>query len=214
MESRTSASRWRVVLLAATRLAGLYAIGTALLLLPFFLVFEGTPQGLRDLIEFAKPIAFAFALAFILLAVARRAGLVALWLLLGALWVLILHDSVVGHTDFAGVFVAWSALAIPLAILGGLGVPATLRLRLGPWNPAALTLAMMVWAALLVPALALSVPSFSLLALSEVGYRLAFGIGRFIWGPAALLIVALSIVHVWAGTAPIKADPLSNRDDW
>ena len=214
MLSRNSGSRWRVVLLAAARLAGLYALGTALLLLPLLVGVGGLHQTLQDLKEVAIPIAFGFGIAFILLALARRAGLVALWLVLAAMWVWALRQSalVVGESltpDLAMIFVVWSTLAIPLGVLGALGVPATFRIPLGPWRPTALSVIGVLWTALLIPALALLVlPAFDVHPLREAAvYRIGGTVAWFTWAPGALLISALSIAHVWVGIAPLKVEP-------
>jgi hypothetical protein len=85
MSSRSSRS-WRLVLLAAARLASIYAIASALLLLPLVLWFDGPAEVVRNLKDYATPVAVAFGVAFAVLAVARRAGFVALWLALTAIW--------------------------------------------------------------------------------------------------------------------------------
>ena len=209
MLSRTAALRWRTVLLAAARLAGLYALGTTVLLLPFFIVLERPALALGALGEFAMPIGFAFAVAFVLLAAARRAGLVALWLVLAGLWALALRASVVGYTEeFAIAFVFWSALAIPLALLGGIGVPATLRVRVGRWRLTVLSLTVILWTALLIPALArFAEPAFRVLYYPQPDVTPLSSLKWFAWALGAPLLVALSIAHIWVGTAPAKVKP-------
>ena len=215
MRSRRSAWRCRIVLLAAARLAGLYALGTAVLLLLSFIALEGPPQAREGFTKFAAPVAFAFALAFILLAVARRVGLVALWLTLGTLWGVSFRDIVVNPMDSAAAFVAWSNLAIPLAFLGGLGVRTTLRIGLGRSKPAVLTVTVALWVALLVPTLAMSILHNRWLDFwyHSVEYRIPKDFPRLIWAVGPPIISALSIAHVWVGTALPKVEALSNRDD-
>jgi hypothetical protein len=211
MGSRSTAPRWRVVLLAAVRLASLYAIGVALLLFPVFVGLNGPFRLLRNLTEFATPVAFGFGIAFLLLAVARRSGLIALWLLLATLWAAILRD--LAHyrfaEDLAQVFVGWSTFAIPLAVLGGLGASAILRIRVGRWKPTARSVTMGLWAALLIPAVAvLFVSQSQIHPLHEAAaVRIAGDVAWFTWAPGVFLIVALSIAHVWVGTAPAKIEP-------
>lgn len=208
MRSRRSASRCRIVLLAAARLAGLYALGTAVLLLLSFIALDGPPKAREDFMEFAAPIAFAFALVFVLLAVARRVGLVALWLTLGTLWGVSFRDIVVNPMDSAAAFVAWSNLAIPLAFLGGLGVPTTFRIGLGRSKPAVLTVTVALWVALLVPTLAMSILHNLWLDFwyHSVEYRIPNDFPRLIWAVGPPIISALSIAHAWVGTALPKVE--------
>ena len=209
MWSRNSRTRWRLVLLAAVRLASIYAIAAGLLLLPLWLWQDGQPQALQDLTVYAAPVGVVFGVAFVLLAVARRAGFVALWLVLGALWAWILRQLAPGYpSQMVGAFVVWSALAIPLALLGGVGVPAVLRVRLGRWKPSAVAVTVVVWAALLIPALALWVlPEFGLHPLQHAAIdRLVGDVAWFVWAPGAPLVLVLSLAHVWVGTAPAKVE--------
>ena len=204
MSSQDRPARWQVVLLAAARLAALYAVAVALLLLPIFAWQGRSPHSVHHLMQYAIPSAFVFGVAFVLLAAARRAGFVALWLLLAALWILILHDVVAQYpSDIITAFVGWSALAMPLAILGGLGVPRTLRIQIGRWGSSAVSVAAVLWAALLIPAVIVFVsPALPLHPLQQAALdRQAGEVAWFVWAPGALLISMLCLAHVWVGTA-------------
>src|SRR5688500_12101500 len=128
MSSRNSRSRWQLVLLAAARLASMYAVATALLLLPLVLWQDGPQELIRHLRSYATPVGIMFGVAFVLLALARRAGFIALWLVLGTVWAWMLRELAPGYAhEMDSAFVVWSALAVPLALLGGFGVPTVLR---------------------------------------------------------------------------------------
>jgi hypothetical protein len=204
MSSQDRGARWHLVLLAAARLAALYAIAVALLVLPLFLWQRRSLHHVHHLLGYALPSAFVFGVAFVLLAVARRAGFVALWVVLAGLWILILHGVVAAYpSDIISAFVGWSALAIPLAVLGGLGVPPTLRIQIGRWGGSAVSVAAVLWAALLTPALMVFVsPALPLHPLHYAALDRQVGeVAWFVWAPGALLISMLCLAHVWVGTA-------------
>ena len=209
MLPQNSGARWQVVLLAALRLASLYAIAVALLLLPPLLWYDGPTKFVQDLKGYTMPVGVAFAVAFGLLVVARRAGFVALWVVLGGLWALILREAGNGYSSqLPTAFLLWSAFALPLGLLGGLGVPAVLRISLGRWKPNAVVVALGLWAALLVPALALFLhPWLGLHPLQHAAIdRMAGAVAWFVWAPGPPLIAALSGAHVWTGTAQVKVE--------
>ena len=210
MVSDRLAANWRRVVLAAVRLAGLYVIGVVLMLLPFMLLPGGGIPAFRELARLAAPAGILFAVAFLLLAIARRAGFVALWLLLAGLWTLVLVVRELPIDVMIG-FVGWTVLAFPLHVLGALGVPSALRVRLGRASLRATTAAMILWAVLLIPAVVvLYTSSFVAHPLDEAAaYRMAGLVAPFVWGPAPFLIAALSLAHVWTGTA--RAGTTSQR---
>jgi hypothetical protein len=202
MPSADGATSWRRVFLAAARLGGLYVIGVALMLTPFMLLPGGGLPGLRDLVRLAAPAGILFAVAFILLALARRAGFAALWVLLTGLWtaMLIAHEMPI---DIMVGFVAWSVFAVPLHVLGALGVPSSLHLRIGRWRLRAATTGTVLWLVLLIPAAALlsQNPFFVFPLELPVWYRVAGFLAPFVWAPTPFLIASLSAAHVWSGTA-------------
>ena len=194
-------ARWRTVLLAAARLAGLYAVGVALLLIPV-LLFPGGLSALREIPIVALPTGILFVLAFLVLAVARRVGFAVLWLLLVGLWTTVLLGHGVAIEIVIG-FVGWSALALPLHALGALGVTSGFRLTMGRLSVSLSTMVSILWAGALLPAIALLYTSpFFMHPLEEAAsYRVASSLARFIWAPAPFVFAVVSLAHVWLGTA-------------
>jgi hypothetical protein len=47
--------------------------------------------------------------------------------------------------------------------------------------------------------------------LQEAAYRIAAEFWLFMWAPGTLLIVALSIAHVWVGTAWANVEAVNGR---
>ena len=203
MSLQTSIPRWRTVIVAAARLAGVYTLIAIPLLLPWIFT-DGLPD-LSILARYALPVGFLFLAAFTVLTVARRAGFIVLWVLLTVLWAhfMTLVDM---PSEILVAFVFWSALAIPLALLGVLGVTEAFRLPLGRWRPSARALLMSLWSALLIPTIAfLFLPAFGLHPLREAPVeRIAGSVAWILWAPAPVLIAALAIAHVWTGTAQSK----------
>ena len=105
---------------AALTLAALYAAGVLLLFLAVFIM-KSTPRDvLRTLPVLGIPTAICFASAFILLAVARRAGFTALWILVFGLWVVSVYpDFSLFRANLN--FLSWSLLAAPLYTMVSLG---------------------------------------------------------------------------------------------
>lgn len=206
MSLRTPMLRWRTVILAAARLAGVYTLLAIPFLLPWAFAGHGLPA-LSDLAIYALPMGALFLGAFAVLAIARRAGFIVLWLLLTALWVQFLR--LIGHpSEILLAFITWSGLAIPLALLGALGVSSALRLPFGRWQPRVTRITPALWAALLIPAVGLLFqPAFGLHPLREAAInRLAGALGWFIWAPAPAVLAALAVAHVWIGTTPAKVE--------
>ena len=202
MASDRVGTDWRRILAAAARLAGMYVIGVLGLLLPFMLLPFAGPPFFLDLAAFGVLAGIPFALAFILLAAARRAGLVVFWALLAALWgaVLFAHDLPI---DLLIAFVGWSVLALPLHLLTAVGIPAKLHLCVARVRLSVSSLATIVWILVLAPAIAVLYWSPRLMhpEPSEV-FRFAGEIAPFFWGPAPFVLIALSVAHAWAGTRP------------
>src|SRR5688572_20693440 len=114
---------WRRVVRAAGRLAALYVGAVVILLFVAVSLMEGVLPTFAELFSLWTPFAVAFLIAFALLAIARRAGLVALWVLLLGIWILMVLD-----TPFPWIgkqFVAWTVLALPLYCMGIVGAPST-----------------------------------------------------------------------------------------
>lgn len=202
-----SRPRCRTVLGAAARLAGLYTLIATPLLLPWVWA-SAAALHVSILAGYAVPLGMLFLAAFTVLAVARRAGFIVLWVLLVILWAQFLRLPDLG-IEILVTFVFWSTLAIPLALLGVLGVPVAFRVPLGRWQPSAPAVLVTLWAALLIPAVAF----FFLLALefhplrdAAVG-RIAGRVAWALWAPAPVLLAVLAVAHVWTGTARVESDP-------
>jgi len=121
--------RTKKQLAAAVTLAAVYAAGVIVLLL-MMLVLDDPPIGvLRTLPFLGIPALVCFAIAFLLLAVARRAGFTALWVVILGLWV----ASVAPAYRLFRVpaeFTSWSVFAAPLYAMVVFGFPR--RLAAGP----------------------------------------------------------------------------------
>jgi hypothetical protein len=117
-------SRGKVAVLAALRLAAIYAAGVLLLAAPL-VAFLG---GLLPALTIPVLAVVGFLAGFIALAVARRVGFVILWSLLVLLWV-----QTVGQRVFAagGDLLVWTVFAAPLYLITVMGLtPSHRRLRL------------------------------------------------------------------------------------
>src|SRR5687767_8586296 len=182
MSRERSRANWRSIVAAAARLAGLYAIGVVLLVIPLVLLPSGALPAFRDLAIVAVPAGLLFLVAFPVLAAARRAGFVALWLLLAGLWVLLLvaHDMPI---ELLIGFAAWSALAFPLHVLGALGVPSGFGLRIARVRVGVAPAVTIVWMALLIAAVTVLYTTPSFLHPLDEGtlYRVAGSIAPFVW---------------------------------
>jgi hypothetical protein len=181
-----------------------------LLIIPFmFFPYGGLPS-VADVAELGGLAVIPFALAFTLFAAARRAGFVALWMLLGALWsaVLIAHDLPI---DLLIAFVGWSVLALPLHFLTAIGIPGAVPLRIAGAHLSVSALTTILWTLVLVPAVAVMYWSSSIMHPEPRDlFLLASDIASFVWGPAPLVLVALSIAHSWPGTrGPIRLTALA-----
>jgi hypothetical protein len=188
------------VILAAAKLAAIYIALVILGIVVLDVTLRAGVPPLDVIREFAIWLSIPFACAFVLLAVARRWGFVALWVILGALWIAI---GVVARSwrwsiDFPSLFVLWTIFALPLWIIGQAGIPLPSRRRI---SPSMVLLA--CWAVLLVSSrfvLPRTDPP-DLDPHSALLFALAW-----IWAPMPLVLSAFAISHVWRGTAkPVPA---------
>ncbi|MFL5616388.1 MAG: hypothetical protein ACJ796_22165 [Gemmatimonadaceae bacterium] len=134
---------------AAVRLAAVYA---ACVIVTFAIVLSVSRNvdGLIHILPFLGiPGAICFAAAFVLLAFARRAGFIALWLILLGFWgtPMILTRDFFTEWDTALLF--WSILAAPLYAMVMLGFPSadTATSAMRRWMPLVLGL---VWLSLVI----------------------------------------------------------------
>lgn len=196
--------RWLRVLAAAARLAAVYVIGVLVLLIPFMLMPYGGLPSLAAVADVGSLAMIPFGLAFLLLAAARRAGFVTLWVLLGGLWgaVLMAHDLPI---DLLIAFVGWSVLALPLHFLTALGITEAPRLRVARVRVSVPALTSILWTLVLVPAIGVMYLSRRIMHPEpHAVFLLANDIASLVWGPAPLLLVALSIAHAGAGSRAIR----------
>lgn len=194
---------------AAVKLAAIYATCVTMLLL--LLGTTGSLERVLDILPFYSiPAAICFAIAFLLLAVARRAGFTALWLIGAGLW----NWTVIQEMDLFGVragFLAWSVFAAPLYAMCTLGFP-----RQSPkparWRQWISIAAGPAWAALVAIALQ------QLRLLDDLSYGRGQYLGRF-WPwlffawlvvPPAITILGILRVHSRApsdSSRPPQPDP-------
>jgi len=113
--------RWARILLAATRLAALYAAGVFILAVPILLFLNGPGGNTSDVLE-GSPVtaAVGFVAGFLALAVARRLGFAILWSLLFYLWARTAPEFPSGLVSMA--FLFWTVLAAPLYLLSAIGL--------------------------------------------------------------------------------------------
>ena len=191
----------RRVILAAAKITLVYTALVSLEFLMLSLAWRiGAPR-LGDIAAIAAGLAIPFAAAFILLAVARRWGFVALWAILGALWIFMIigTGSWSWPSEYPLSFLPWSIFALPLWIIGQVGIPSqrSARLRLGPLRFSTSTALLVCWAALLLGAQwfipEISVGPYQPSAIAKLA--------GWIWAVAPPLLCAYAIQHVWRGTA-------------
>lgn len=105
---------------AALTLAAVYAAGVTLLLVTLISEADSPRRVLDTLPLFSIPAGICFAVAFLLLAVARRAGFTALWVVVFSFWA---WATTQDASPFAASseFVAWSLFAAPLYAMCALG---------------------------------------------------------------------------------------------
>jgi hypothetical protein len=165
---------------------------------------RGAPT-LETIAGMAVWLSIPFAGAFVLLAVARRWGFIALWAILGAFWILLALASGAWAwaSQFPRLFLPWSVFALPLWIIGQAGIPSPspTRLRVGPVRMSTSMALLLCWAALLV-----SVEAFALRQAWIFRASTLTNLFGWIWGLAPLVLSAYAIRHVWRGTArPVVA---------
>jgi hypothetical protein len=194
------------VILAAAKLALFYIALVGLEIVVLGMALQVAVPNLRDIGAMAAMLSIPFAGAFLLLAIARRWGFVALWAILGAFWLLLTVASGAWRwgINFPQLFVPWSLFALPLWIIGQAGIPSrsSIRLRIGLVRFSTSMALLVCWAALLVGA-QWFVPFRLGLPLRASGVANLLG---WVWGVAPLLLSAYATRHVWRGTAsPVAA---------
>ena len=183
--------RMKRILLAALRLAAVYAVGVAVLFLPMVLWRGGHGVYLGELRTVAIQSAVAFLVAFILLALARRVGFVALWGLLLTLWISEVPKDVF-ITAVPSWFIVWTVPALPLYIIGMVASrSSTSRLGLR-----AVSVGAVLWMVLFVGAIVYEF-AYHPFDKDQTWFVL---MARFVWLPAPLILAALAIMGIWSGT--------------
>jgi hypothetical protein len=108
-------------LAAAFKLAAVYAAGVTVVLLALILTGDGARRHVLEILPvLAIPAGVCLGIAFLLLAVARRAGFTALWVVIFGMWI----AAVTWHFDPAPAnvgFALWTLLAAPLYAIVVLG---------------------------------------------------------------------------------------------
>ena len=183
------------------RLAALYAVGVALLLVPVTFLLEGPPPFSRDLAWAALPFGVLFLLAFGVLVLARRVGLAAMWMLLVTLWVWLLFAAEGSNVVLCRLFLGWSSMAAPLFVIGALGVHAD-RLARATHLPRPLVVSI-AW--VLFAGVALYYASQHVYLFEIPSPFLTF-FSRLVLLPTPFAIAALELTSVWLGTSPATTD--------
>ena len=190
------------VILAAAKLALFYGGMVVLEMAAIVLVSVARLPTLAEIGEIAPWLVGPMAAAFLLLATARRWGFLALWAILGGLWMwlAIERHSWFLPLEFARSFYSWTILALPLWIIGQARVPSRspARFRLGALSLSMPTLVLACWGGLFVIGLRVDP-----LASHPLLYRVP-GLAElcgWIWGWAPFLLITFAMRHMWLGTA-------------
>jgi hypothetical protein len=138
-------------LIAALKLAAVYAAAVTLLLMVLTSISDSPARVLKMLPFYGIPGAICFAGAFLLLAVARRAGFTALWLTILGLWTTALVQDFEPYAVRGG-FAFFTLLAAPLYAMCALGFPHPSATR-ARWRQLLSITGGLAWAALFVVAL-------------------------------------------------------------
>jgi hypothetical protein len=187
---------------AAATLVLIYAFGVVsclAVLAGLFTVLrmEDTPPSIGDFLEVVVWLAPPAAVAFVLLAAARRAGFIALWVLLAGLWTFMAESSVPRLVP--PMFLGWTVIAVPLWVIGQLGF-----VRPAPRGRFSLSLGAIlgIWIALAFAGSLLFAPAgIGVRPESLLPYRAATLAAWVVWLPAPFFLSAVAIHHVWRGTA-------------
>jgi hypothetical protein len=139
--------RWARILLAAVRLAAIYAAGVLILLIPLIVRSrnEGFEPNSQPWLQLPVIGAVCFVLGFVALAAVKRLGFALLWGLLLWWWIRMIGPGPVVFLDMP--FVAWTAFAAPLYILSAIGLTETTSSR--RWQ-VEFVLTLLIWAIIAV----------------------------------------------------------------
>jgi len=187
--------RWKRVIAAAARLAIVYAIGVLILYAPISLWLLPHARGLRELPGVSVELGILAAIAFAILAVARRVGFLLLWALLLALWV----SNFSGASDFnfpeavANYFILWTVLALPLYVIAALGGSDRVALRVADRRIRMTEIGALLWIVLILGAF------FYVFVAHPVGgggtvLRVT---ARFVWLPAPFILAVIALATIW-----------------
>jgi hypothetical protein len=201
MEIHSVTLQWRRVILAAVRLAALYALGVAILIVAVSAVaFHDRPMA-SELPYFGIPL----LVAFVVLAVARRAGFALLWTLLAALWVYILNENEFVGLAFPPMFLSWSAFAAPLFAIGALGFGTSADASPPRRRIPRPVLIAAAWGALAGVSIYLGNASWVWLSYPDSAVALN-GLGWLFWFPAPFVIAVVELRRVWVATSPSASE--------
>ena len=137
------------ILGAAVRLAGVYAV-CVIVTFAIVLAFSRSLAMLLDILPLLGiPGAICFAAAFVLLAFARRAGFIALWLIILGLWATPMISQGDLSTEWDSAFLFWTILAAPLYVMVMLGFRSDVTShsparRMAPWILGAVWLGLVI----------------------------------------------------------------------
>jgi hypothetical protein len=194
------------VILAAAKLALIYGV---MVLVGFALFFTLSARGQRvtlaDLAGALLVLAIPLGVAFLLLAIARRAGFVAFWTILLVFWGFVVSEGLRMPDVIPVDFMGWSMLALPLWIIGHAGVrdPSSRRLRIGRLELSPTTIVLSCWLLLLAGTRFPRIWTTDIVIVDAP--RWPSLVVWTLWAPAPLWISAFAVRHVWRGTAAIHA---------
>lgn len=193
----------RRVISAAAKLALVYSVLVTLEFAVLILVLRIGLPPLNVLLAMAGWLAIPFAGAFVLLAVARRWGFIALWVipLAFSAWMAVTSQSYTFTIGFIFDFILWTIFALPLWIIGQAGIPlrSSNRLRVGPVRFSASTALLACWIGLLVGARSLLPPVGTDVVM--IGTSVAANLFGWTCAIAPFILTTYAIRHVWVGTA-------------
>ena len=183
----------KLVAAAAARLAIVYAVGVLILYAPMRLWLLPHAGGIHELPGLSLQMAILAAVAFAVLAVARRVGFLLLWALLLMLWVSNVSEPLLWKYPgtVLSQFISWSVLAIPLYAIAAFGGSDRVALRIGNWRVRVTELGALVWTVLIIG-------SFLYVFLVEGAFYDPGGMAlSLVWLPAPFILAIIALIAIW-----------------
>jgi hypothetical protein len=187
---------------AALVLAAIYTLGVAALLVPLAAIDDWRLYINDDLLTTVRPFGVLLGGAFVILAIARRVGFVAFWVLLSGLWALLLNSG--GHA-LPFEFLKWSVFALPLYLISLIAAGRTIPIRIGSRTISPLIVVGGIWVVLAIAGLVLRdyafPPEYVRITDGQVtAFERVSALGWVLWAPAPFVIAAVAIAAMWVGS--------------